>query len=145
MDTLDKQIKDYFERKKKGEEFMAEGADLGLENPPAEWVNDAKKLFPKPASIQCPYCRKPITPFKKPLQNQNLANFLWLALSASAFLSSFVYRRYFFQCLALALFLGIKWAVDQKSTKTQILIYKALKDADTGVQSRDLPRYHSSV
>ena len=138
MDMLDKQIKDFFERKKAVENLMVEGADLGSGEPPLEWVQKAKNLFSKRAIIQCPHCRKPITPFKKPLKTQNLINLFWLALSAASFLCSFVTRRYFFQCLALALFFGIKWAVDQKATKTQILIYKALKDEDPSVHSRDL-------
>ena len=138
MDMLDKQIKGYFEKKKAGENLMAEAADLSSVEPPPEWVQAAKNLFPKPAIIQCPYCRKPITPFKRPLKTQNLINLLWLALSAVSFLCSFVARGYFFQCLALALFFGVKWAVDQKSTKTQVLIYKALKDEDPGIRSRDL-------
>ena len=128
MDMLDKQIKDYFESKK----------TVRDQNPPSEWVERAKNLFPKPATVQCPYCRKPITPFKKPLKTQTLTNLLWLVLSVVSFAGSFVYRRYFFQCLALALFFGIKWAIDLRSTKTQILIYKALKDEDPGVHSRDL-------
>ena len=118
--------------------LMAQGEGLESGDPPLEWVQEAKNLFPKPASVRCPYCMKPITPFKKPLKTQNLINFLWLVLAAAAFAGSFVYRRYFFQCLALALFFGIKWVIDIKLTRTQILIYKALKDEDPGVHSRDL-------
>jgi len=118
--------------------LIAEGGGSDQKNPPSEWMKQVKNLFPKSSIIQCPYCKKPITSFKKPIKTQNLYNLLWLLLSAVAFLSSFVYRKYFFQCLALALFFGIKWAVDQKSTKTQILIYKALKDEDTSGHSRDL-------
>ena len=138
MDMLDKQIKDYFERKRVERNLIAEREGLDLENPPLEWVEQAKGLFPKPATAQCPYCRKPITPFKKPLKTQSLINFLWLALSMVSFAGSFVIRRYFFQCLVLALFFGIKWAIELKSTKTQILIYKALKDESSDVHSRDL-------
>ena len=138
MDMLDKQIKDFFKRKKAVENLMTERAEPGSGEPPLEWIQEAKNLFPKPVIIQCPYCRKPITPFKRPLKTQNLINLLWLALSAVSFLCSFVARGYFFQCLALALFFGIKWAVDQKATKTQILIYKALKDDETATHHRDL-------
>ena len=120
-----------------------EGADW--KSPPSEWREEAKSLFRKPMSIECPYCKKSITPFKKPLKAQNLYNLLWLALSAAAFLCSFIFHRYFFQCLALALFFGIKWAIDQKSTKTQILIYKALKDGKTEALTRDLHRSYDTV
>ena len=135
---------DYLQGNPEAQEMVRQARALVLneresekETVPADWVQQAKDLALKNYMVRCPYCAKPITPFKKPLKTQNLYNLLWLALSAAAFLFSFAYRRYFFQCLALALFFGIKWAVDQKSTKTQILIYKSLKD-DVGGHSRDL-------
>ncbi len=106
--------------------------------PPSSWVEDAKNLFTGGSSVKCPHCGKSITPFKKPVQNQKMYNFLWITLSLLAFLSSFVFHRYFLQCLAVALFFGIKWIIDQRATKTQILIYKALKGEDPGVHSRHL-------
>lgn len=145
MDTLDKQIKDHLERKKTERDHVAEKEGLDRDNPPPEWVVRAKDMFPKPEAVQCPYCRKPITPFKKSLKTQNLINFLWLALSVAAFAGSFIFRRYFFQCLALSLFFGIKWAIDLKATKTQILIYKALKDEDPDVHSRDLHKHSTHL
>ncbi len=136
---------DYLKGNPEAQKMAAQARTLVLneresekETVPAGWTQQAKELVLKNSAVRCPYCMKPITPFKKPLKTQNLYNFLWLALSIIAFLISFATRRYFLQCLAVALFFGIKWAVDQKATKTQILIYKALKDDDLSGHSRDL-------
>ena len=106
---------------------------------PTDWERQAKGIFSNKANVSCPHCGKAITPFKKPVGRQNLTNFLWLAASAASFITSFFYHHYFYQCLALALFFGIKWVLDRRSTKTQILIYKALKDEESPKHSRDLP------
>ena len=113
----------------------------GLEMPiPRGMVSGAKALMSKTNQSECPHCGKSITPFKTPLKKQELRNALWMVLGVSAFLLSFVFRAYFLQCLVVALLFGVKWIVDQKATKTQILIYKALQsDSD---KPSDTSRLH---
>lgn len=96
---------------------------------PAEFVARAKSLMPG-RTAACPHCGKPITPFKKPPARQRWLNALWLAGMTVSFALSFVFPARFYQCLAAALLFGIKWIVDQKATRTQILIYKALEDGE---------------
>ncbi|MBI4432959.1 MAG: hypothetical protein HY592_05730 [Candidatus Omnitrophica bacterium] len=61
---------------------------------------------------------------------------LYAAGMVAAFLGSFLLPRYFLQFLALAVLLGIKWIVDERAARTQILIYKALQEE----KRQDFPR-----
>ena len=79
-------------------------------------------------SVVCPHCGKPITPFKRPLNRQKWVNLFWSLLTVSAFMLSFILRRYFMQCLAISVLAGIRWIVEMRAMKTQILIYKALSE-----------------
>ncbi len=102
----------------------------GGEQVPGRLLDSAKKLPLAKKAVRCPYCGKSITPFKEPLQRQRWLNFLWASLGLFFFALSFLVRHYFMQCLGCSLFFGVKWIVASRSTKTQVLIYKALKDAD---------------
>ena len=127
MDNLEKHIHNYLSEEKK--------------EVPRSLVKKAKALRPGRPGIACPHCGKPITPFKKPIQSQRFWNALWLLLAAASFALSFSIPRYFVQCVALAVLFGVKWIVDQKAAKTQVLIYKALQDKDSQEPSpRDLHR-----
>ena len=94
---------------------------------PIELSRKVKNLVSGTAKLMCPHCGKAITPFKRPPQRQVFWNLLWMGAGAVSFILSFVFHRYFLQFLALGLFFGMKWVVDQKATKTQIMIYKALE------------------
>ena len=127
MDNIEKFIKNYLAEERK--------------EPPRAAVERAKALMTGRPGAACPHCGKPITPFKRPLQNQRLWNALWLLLAAGSFALSFVFRGYFIQWIALAVLFGVKWIVDQKAAKTQVLIYKALQEKDPKEPSpRDLHR-----
>src|SRR3989338_1098015 len=104
---------------------------------PQDWMERVKALNLGHSSALCPHCRKPITPFRRPIGKQKLQSALWLLSSTTAFLASFYFHRYFYQCLALALFCGIKWIMDRRAIKSQILIYKALKDDNESAHTRD--------
>lgn len=52
---------------------------------------------------------------------------IYLAMATVFFLLSFVMPRYFMQFLAATVILGIKWAVDSKTTKMLIMIHEAWK------------------
>lgn len=96
---------------------------------PRALVARAKGLV-KPVSkgaSSCPHCGKAITPFKGPLAAQKLKNAAWLVGAVVSFGLSFKYPHYFVQFLVVTLLFGVKFIVDQKATKTQILIYKALE------------------
>ena len=101
---------------------------VAAEKVPVGALRKAKELMN--GGIRCPHCRGAITPFKKPRAQQVFWNWLWHGLSTVSFLVSFVFRHYFFQFLALTLLFGFKGILEQRSTKTQILIYKALKEEE---------------
>lgn len=47
---------------------------------------------------------------------------LWLLATIAAFGLSFVFPRYFLQCLAAAILLGIKWIMESENMRTLILV-----------------------
>ncbi len=55
---------------------------------------------------------------------------IYLALTVTAFLLSFIFPRYFIQSLVATLLLGTKWIVDSKTTKMLITIYEAWKTGE---------------
>ena len=115
------------------------------EKVPGDWIKEAKNLLPKAPGIHCPHCGKGITPFKKSVGSQQILNFLWLGVAVVSFGASFYYKHYFYQFLALALFFGIKWIVDRRAARTQVLIYKALKEEGSLDNSRDLHKHSSRL
>ncbi len=122
---------------------------LAMDEASQEVVPDAllKKVRPKGAenlSAHCPHCQKSITPFKRPASEQKKLNLLWLAGGLALFSLSFLIPRYFIQWVALGALCVLKWIVDQKSTKTQIMIYKALKD-ENEEKTRHLHRVDSNL
>ena len=148
-DKLDFEIKGYLERLRDSEDaFLTQKAgeildrldEAGNTEVPEGWVKAAKSLMPQGKGIQCPHCRKLITPFKKPLQKQSLWNLSLGVATLSAFGFSFIFPRYFIQFLVGALLLGVKWIVDQKAMKTQVLIYKALQEEES--EKRNLRGSH---
>lgn len=55
---------------------------------------------------------------KKPRKNTNL----WLIAAIIAFIASFVFKRYFLQCLVATILLGIKWIAESENMRTLILV-----------------------
>ena len=47
---------------------------------------------------------------------------LWLLATIIAFLISFLFPRYFLQCLVAAILLGIKWIMESENMRTLILV-----------------------
>lgn len=103
-------------------------AEADSQTVPSKTIRRAKALFGKENRVQCPHCGKSITPFKQPPRLQLFWGALWLGLGLASFSLSFVFPGYFFQFLVAALLFGIKWIVDQKARKTQVLIYRALRE-----------------
>ena len=126
-DKADDYIKEYIGNK--GTSFPQNLEDSEKERVPKELVDRVKKfkLGGGPAPL-CPHCGKGITSFKKPLLTQRILSIVWFLGMAGSFAASFAMPRYFFQFVAAAVLFGVKWIVDQRSTKTQILIYKALQE-----------------
>lgn len=54
----------------------------------------------------------------KHAKNQNL----WLLAALAAFIMSFVFPRYFLQCLVATILLGIKWIAESEKMRTLILV-----------------------
>lgn len=112
---------------------------------PGAVIKNAKALMRKNREIACPHCGKKITTFKKPLNSQRMTNYIWLLLAAGSFALSFIYKHYFMQCLLVALLFGVKFIVDQKATKLQILVYKTLKETELRAQIHTNDRLKSKV
>ncbi len=117
-----------YELVKKARELLQRGAESESQEVPRRLLMKAGNLMGRQEALSCPHCGKPITPFRKGASRSLAMSALWLGASAASFTLSFVWPRYFFQWLVLALFFGFKWAVDQRARKTQILIYKALQE-----------------
>jgi hypothetical protein len=122
--TSDRRVQDMvLEAKRLMEEELPE------QEIPAGLVEKAKRLVKNSGqSAPCPHCGKHITPFKRPTANQKWTNLLWLLLTVISFALSFVFRRYFMQFLALTVIAGVRWAVEMRASKTQIMIYRALSE-----------------
>ena len=121
----------------KARELLQREAESENRPVPPELVERAKSLMTSPdKSAACPHCGKPITPFKKPLRIQKWTNLFWMLVMAVSFTLSFVFRRYYMQCLAVSLLAGFKWALEMRATKTQILVYKALSEGSEHGHSR---------
>ena len=131
MENIDDILKDYL----KTNAPEVEGA-------PKAWVEQAKAIAPKKDMLLCPHCGKGVA--KRPLLAKKIMNGVWLALAVASFGASFYFKTRLFQWLALALFFGFKWVIDQRSLKTQILITKALQDSDESSHSR-LHRHSSHL
>ncbi|GEM_PF-2676954 len=137
MDPIDKELKEFFDKRPAGEERefarkaaeALRGAETEGAEPPAGAVARARALFPVAAPLSCPHCSRPITPFRKPIARQKLWGALWFGIAAAAFALSFAVPRYFVQCLVVALLAGIKGIMDAKTVKTQVLVYKALAES----------------
>ena len=54
----------------------------------------------------------------RPVKKHNL----WLLLTIIAFTSSFLFPRYFLQCLVATILVGIKWITDSENMRTLILV-----------------------
>ena len=129
MDKIDKEIKNFIAGDRVAKKLFPRMQEADKEVVPEALLARVRSQISRAETVNCPYCQKPITPFKKPLSRQKLLNFLWLAAGIGFFLFSFVIRQYFIQWVALGVLCFLKWIVDQKATKTQILIYKALSES----------------
>ena len=107
------------------------------ESVPSDLLSKVRKQIPGKESLDCPYCHKAITPFKKPLSRQKMLNLLWLVAGVALFSLSFLIKQFFIQWVVLGALCFIKWMVDQKNTNTQILIYKALSEETSSKINRD--------
>ena len=54
----------------------------------------------------------------------------WLALSAAAFILSFIYPRHFLQFLTACLLMGAKWIMDSRTARILVMIQEAWKSGD---------------
>ena len=143
MDPIDSKIKNYLENSRVSKLLSENLAEAEHENVPGDLVAKAKTLFPGTGRLSCPHCGKSITAFKTPLAKQKMKNAAWAAIALVSFAGSFLAPRYFFQFLAGFLFFGIRWIVDQRSTKTQIFVYKTLQE-ETAHKSESRDLHHPS-
>ncbi len=108
--------------------LLAASAEAGGESVPPEMEARARGLVKESPQVRCPHCGQGITPFKKPLSVQKAWSWVWAAGAVTSFALSFVFPYRFMQFLVLTLLFGVKWIVDRRVQKTQILVYKALSD-----------------
>ena len=125
-------------------ELLARLEEAQNETVPSGLLESVRSRIPQSGVVACPYCKKAITPFKKPLHRQKFLNLLWLAAGSGFFLLSFSLRRFFIQWTALGMLCVAQWIIDQKSTKTQIMIYKALSE-EADPKARHLHRTGSHL
>ena len=116
--------------------LISEMGQADQESVPADLIAKARSLVPQKEAVACPYCHRAITPFKKPLSRQKILNLAWLAAGICFLGLSFFIRRFFIQWAVLGALCVAKWIVDQKSTKTQIMIYKALSEESSRESNR---------
>ena len=121
-------------------EIMQDQDEWEKETVSPDMVKKAKALMSSNTknSVPCPHCGKPITPFKKPPSSQKWTNFAWLVLAIGSLALSFVFHHYFIQFLVVTALAGMKYIVEMRASKTQILIYKAL----TGEHGPEQHRLH---
>ena len=147
MDELEKEINDFIAKEhlvKTVRKLLPKTDESQNEKVPATLLEKVRSRIPGGPSALCPHCHQAITPFKKPLSRQKLLNGLWLLAGCALFAISFFHKRFFMQWVALGALCIAKWIVEQKSTKTQILIYKALSE-DTQEKTRHLHRVESNL
>jgi hypothetical protein len=53
---------------------------------------------------------------------KNPKRHIWLLAAMIAFMASFVFPRYFIQCLVATILLGVKWIVESENVRTLILV-----------------------
>lgn len=111
--------------------LLAASGEAEREKVPPAAMRTAQKLVGGMPPVKCPHCGQAITPFKKPLVAQKIWTFVWGAGAGVSLIISFVFPYRFMQFLVLTLLFGVKWIVDQRAQKTQILVYKALSESAT--------------
>lgn len=108
---------------------LAGASEAGNERVHESLLRAASGSVPARAGASsCPHCGGAITPFKKSPARQKLTIGLWAAVSLAGLGASFVFPRYFVQCLVVCVLAGVKAIVDQRALKTQILVYRALEE-----------------
>ena len=130
MADIDKELTEYLAKASKSRQIYERSSEAESQKVPVALIRKAKDLMNLSRQFVCPHCGKAITPFKKPISKQFLWNGVWLGGAVITFMLSFLFRRFFLQFLVVALLFGVKWIVDQKAMRTQVLIYKALKESD---------------
>ena len=134
MDNLDQKIKGFLLKK-----LVERDSEAENEVVPPQAIARAKALGVR---LRCPHCGRGITPFKRPVRNQQHQIALWIGAAGIFFAISFFVPRYFLQFLVLAVLCGVKVIVDSRSLKSQILIYQALRDEERDPLSRGRVHLH---
>ncbi len=136
MEPMDQGIKDFLEKERESRRRLEEMAEAEAERVPSKALRKARQAFPsgRPGPASCPHCGKPVTPFRKSPGRQKLAVVLWAVVAVAAFALSFVFPRYFMQCLLVSALAGFKGLLEGRVFKTQVLIYKALRDGEGDAQ-----------
>ena len=147
MDELEKEISDFIAKDrlvKTVRKLLPKTDESQNEKVPVTLLEKVRSRLPGGPSALCPHCRRPITPFKKPLSRQKWFNGLWFLAGCVLLGVSFFHKHFFMQWVVLGALCIAKWIVDQKSTKTQIMIYKALSE-DAQEKTRHLHRVESNL
>ncbi|MCG3176139.1 MAG: hypothetical protein MOGMAGMI_01080 [Candidatus Omnitrophica bacterium] len=112
------------------------GFDEGAPEVPREWSLKAVGLGAGASGARglvCPHCHKAIeAPAAGALGKRRAAAWAWLGACVVCFVVSLAVPRYFVQWVALAVLCGIKWAIDARTVRSQVLIFKALREESGG-------------
>lgn len=97
---------------------------------PLEWTRRAQALATGLThGLECPHCHRQISAAHGAVLNRRRwAAYAWLGACALSFAASFCVPRYFVQWTVLAALLGLKWMLDARTVRSQVLIYRALQE-----------------
>lgn len=100
---------------------------------PADWMRRAKALSTgAPDGLECPHCHRQISAAQSAvLRRRKWLTYAWLGGCLLSFAASFWVPRYFVQWTVLAALLGLKWILDARTVRSQVLIYRALQEGGT--------------
>lgn len=97
---------------------------------PADWTLKARALAAGTSQgLECPHCHRQISAAQGTvLKRRKWMTYVWLGACLLSFAASLWVPRYFVQWTVLAALLGLKWILDARTVRSQILIYRALSE-----------------
>lgn len=114
---------------------LREGASTGAGQAqvPVDWTRRAQALAAAaPDGLECPHCHRQISAARGAvLKRRKWMTYAWLGGCLLSFAASFWVPRYFVQWTVLAALLGLKWILDVRAVRSQVLIYRALREGGT--------------
>jgi len=93
-------------------EFQKSTKEINSQRVPQDFISKAKRLIQQNGNI---------LKFRTARKKRIMKN-LFLIGTIISFIASFFFPKYFFQCLAAAIVLGVRWAFESESGRTLIMV-----------------------